>query len=204
MWNAPNGHTTFTGPLAFLLAQGIWAITSDLEASFEYDDEFCDYGHPAFDRLTNEQKAWTLHKVAFGLLDRKTEVVHLMAYLEATIATVFRQIEVDLDVEIQMAEEEPDVVVFDNLSSHLVSGVKAAIESAGARVFPLPPYSPDLNPIENVFSKLKTLVRKSKLRTMEELWNKLGELCDVFSPQECLNYLRHAGYQKDNSVQTNS
>ena len=108
MWNAPNGHTTFTGPLAFLLAQGIWAITSDLEAAFEYDDEFCDYGHPAFDRLTNEQKAWTLHKVAFGLLDRKTEVVHLMAYLEATVATVFRQIEVDLDVEIQMAEEEPD------------------------------------------------------------------------------------------------
>ena len=97
-----------------------------------------------------------------------------------------------------------DVVVMDNLSSHHVFGVKKTIESVGARVLYLPPYSPDLNPIENVFSKLKTLVRKWKLRTMEALWNKLGELCDVFSPQECVNYFRHAGYLKNNSVQTNS
>jgi len=97
-----------------------------------------------------------------------------------------------------------DIVVFDNLSSHLVSGVKAVIESAGSKALPLPPYSPDFNPIENVFSKLKTLVRKLKLRTMEELWHKLGELCDVFSPEECRNYFRNAGYHKNNTVQTKS
>jgi transposase len=60
----------------------------------------------------------------------------------------------------------------------------------------LPPYSPDFNPIENVFSKWKTLVRKLKLRKVEDLWHKLGELCDVFSPEECLNYFQHAGYTK--------
>ena len=87
-----------------------------------------------------------------------------------------------------------DIVVMDNLSSHHVSGVKKAIESAGAKVLYLPPYSPDLNPIENVFSKLKTLVRKAKVRKVEELWRKLGELCDVFSPEECRNYFKNAGY----------
>jgi len=66
-------------------------------------------------------------------------------------------------------------VVFDNLSSHKVAGVKEAIESAGAKMLPLPPYSPDLNPIEMVFSKLKTLLRKAKLRKVEDLWIKLGE-----------------------------
>ena len=94
-----------------------------------------------------------------------------------------------------------DIVVMDNLSSHKVAGVKEVIESVGARVLYLPPYSPDLNPIEMVFSKLKTLVRKSKLRTMEDLWNKLGKLCDVFSQEECKNYFKHAGYKKIN-VQT--
>jgi len=98
---------------------------------------------------------------------------------------------------------EGDIVVMDNLSSHKVAGVKEAIESVGARVIYLPPYSPDFNPIEMVFSKLKTLLRKLKLRTMEELWEKLGKLCDVFSSQECQNYFRHAGY-KNMNVQTNS
>ena len=93
-----------------------------------------------------------------------------------------------------------DIVVMDNLSSHKVAGVKKAIESAGAKVLYLPPYSPDFNPIENVFSMLKTLVRKLKLRKQEELWKKLGELCDMFSPDVCKNYCRHAGYTK---VQTN-
>ena len=65
----------------------------------------------------------------------------------------------------------------------------------------LPPYSPDLNPIEMVFSKLKTLVRKAKMRTMETLWKKLGELCERFPPLECQNYFRHAGYNIKN-VQT--
>jgi len=93
-----------------------------------------------------------------------------------------------------------DIVVMDNLSAHKVAGVKAAIESAGARVIYLPPYSPDFNPIENMFSKLKTLVRKLNLRKQDELWRKLGELCDMFSPDECQNYCQHAGYT---NVQTN-
>jgi transposase len=96
-----------------------------------------------------------------------------------------------------------DIVVMDNLSSHKVSGVKEAMESVGAKVVYLPPYSPDFNPIEMVFSKLKTLVRKAKMRTVETLWRKLGELCDVFTKQECQNYYRHAGYTKNINVQTN-
>jgi len=87
---------------------------------------------------------------------------------------------------------------------HKVAGVKEAIESVGAKVLYLPPYSPDLNPIENVFSKLKTPVRKAKVRKVEDLWRKLGELCDVFSPQECLNYFKNAGYRKNLLLQTNS
>ena len=70
------------------------------------------------------------------------------------------------------------------------------IESVGAKVVYLPPYSPDFNPIENVFSKLKTMLRKLKLRTMEELWKKLGKFCDLFSPEECKNYFTHAEYKK--------
>ena len=66
-----------------------------------------------------------------------------------------------------------------------------------ATVVYLPLYSPDLKPIENEFSKLKTLLRKLKLRTMEDLWNKLGELCDVFLQEECKNYFKHAGYGKN-------
>jgi transposase len=95
-----------------------------------------------------------------------------------------------------------DIVIMDNLSSHKVVGVKKAIESVGAKVIYLPPYSPDLNPIENVFSKLKTLVRKLKLRKQDELWEKLGELCDKFSTEECKNYFRNAGYKKM-TLQTN-
>ena len=97
---------------------------------------------------------------------------------------------------------EGDIVVMDNLSSHKVAGVKKAIESVGAQVLYLPPYSPDLNPIEMVFSKLKTLVRKSKVRKVSELWHKLGELCDVFLPEECRKYFKHARYEKQ-GVHTN-
>jgi transposase len=92
---------------------------------------------------------------------------------------------------------EGDIVVMDNLSSHKVAGVKGAIESVRAKVLYLPPYSPDFNPIEMVFSKLKTLVRKAKVRKMEDLWRKLGELCDVFPPKECKNYCNHEGDDKN-------
>jgi len=86
--------------------------------------------------------------------------------------------------------------------SHKVAGVKEAIESVGAKVLYLPPYSPDFNPMEMVFSKMKTLVRKAKLRKKEDLWKKLGELCDTFLPEECQNYFKHAGYTKNLKFQT--
>lgn len=87
-----------------------------------------------------------------------------------------------------------DVVVMDNLSSHKVEGVRKAIEAVGARLVYLPPYSPDFNPIEQVFSKLKALLRASKERTVEDLWIRIGVLLDRFSPDECARYLRHCGY----------
>jgi transposase len=92
-----------------------------------------------------------------------------------------------------------DVVVMDNLSSHKVEGVREAIEAVGARLLYLPPYSPDLNPIEQVFAKLKALLRKFKERTVDALWNRIGSLIDKFTPTECRNYLRHAGYTANRS-----
>jgi transposase len=87
-----------------------------------------------------------------------------------------------------------DVVVLDNLSSHKVSGVREAIEGAGATVLYLPPYSPDLNPIELAFSKLKRLLRDAAERTFDGLWQTIGRLLDRFSPAECTNYIRHCGF----------
>lgn len=87
-----------------------------------------------------------------------------------------------------------DIVVMDNLPSHKVSGVREAIESVGAHLAYLPPYSPDFNPIEQAYSKLKWLVRSAAERTAEGLWRLLGQLLDRFHPTECENYLRHSGY----------
>lgn len=87
-----------------------------------------------------------------------------------------------------------DIVIADNLSSHKVAGVREAIEAVGATLCYLPPYSPDLNPIEKLFSKLKALLRKAALRTVDTLWTKLGELLDAFSAQECSNYFASCGY----------
>ena len=87
-----------------------------------------------------------------------------------------------------------DVVVMDNLGSHKVDGVRAAIEAAGCRLRYLPPYSPDLNPIENAFSKLKRLLRSAAERTVGGLWNRIGQALDEFCPAECRNYFRHCGY----------
>jgi transposase len=87
-----------------------------------------------------------------------------------------------------------DIVVLDNLSSHKVAGVRQAIEAAGATVVYLPPYSPDFNPIEQVFAKLKWLIRSAKERTVDGLWTLLGTLIDRFPPNECRNYFRHCGY----------
>jgi transposase len=100
-------------------------------------------------------------------------------------------------VEQQLAPtlEPGDIVAMDNLSSHKVAGVKETIEAVGATVAYLPPYSPDLNPIEMSFSKLKTLLRGHAKRTQEGLWNCVGSLIEQFTPSECSNYFRHAGYQ---------
>ena len=87
-----------------------------------------------------------------------------------------------------------DIVVMDNLSSHKRTAVKAAIESVGAELRYLPPYSPDLNPIENAFSKLKAKLRAAALRTIPKLEDYLGQLLDTFTPEECQNYFRHCGY----------
>lgn len=87
-----------------------------------------------------------------------------------------------------------DIVIADNLSSHKVAGVREAVESAGAELRYLPPYSPDLNPIEKLFSKLKTLLRKAALRTVDDLWKHIGQLIDAFPAAECANYLASCGY----------
>ena len=82
----------------------------------------------------------------------------------------------------------------DNLSSHKGSGVAAAIEAVGAEMRYLPPYSPDLNPIEQMFAKLKASLRKIAARSVEALWTAIGDLVDTFAPDECRNYIRHSGY----------
>jgi transposase len=88
-----------------------------------------------------------------------------------------------------------DVVVMDNLAAHKVAGVEEAIRAAGASVLYLPPYSPDLNPIEQVFAKLKVLLRKAGARTRDALWTAIGELLDAFHPDECANYISSCGYE---------
>ena len=87
-----------------------------------------------------------------------------------------------------------DVVVMDNLAVHKVAGVEAAIRAVGASLLYLPPYSPDLNPIEQVFAKLKTLLRRAAERSVDAVWRRIGDLLNRFPPAECANYLRNAGY----------
>ena len=85
-------------------------------------------------------------------------------------------------------------VGMDNLPAHKIAAVREIIEAAGARLLYLPPYSPDLNPIEMMFAKLKALLRKFKERTVDALWDRIGTVLGEFSPQECSNYLSHSGY----------
>jgi len=87
-----------------------------------------------------------------------------------------------------------DIVVMDNLGSHKGKAVRRAIRTAGAHLIFLPPYSPDLNPIEQVFAKLKALLRKAAERTVEATWRRIGQLLDRFTPAECANYLANSGY----------
>jgi len=87
-----------------------------------------------------------------------------------------------------------DIVIMDNLSSHKNDDVASAIAERGATLLFLPPYSPDLNPIEQAFAKLKTLLRAAAERTTETLWQRIGRIIDQFTPAECANYIRNAGY----------
>jgi transposase len=88
-----------------------------------------------------------------------------------------------------------DIVVMDNLSSHKVTGIREAIEAVGAELRYLPPYSPDLNPIELAFAKFKKLLRDGAERTVDKLWKLCGSILDQFTESECRNYFRHCGYR---------
>ncbi len=88
-------------------------------------------------------------------------------------------------------------MIMDNLPAHKVAGVREAIEAAGATLLYLPPYSPDFNPIEMAFSKLKALLRKAAARTIEDLWAAVADILNAFTSEECLNYFAAAGYDLD-------
>jgi len=90
-----------------------------------------------------------------------------------------------------------DIVVMDNLGSHKGAGVRAAIEAAGARLLYLPPYSPDFNPIENAFAKLKAHLRKAAERSVDGLWTALARIADLITPSECANFFSNAGYEPE-------
>ena len=105
----------------------------------------------------------------------------------------------DLYVETQLAPTlaPGDVVILDNLSSHKSQKAAHTLREIGAWFLFLPPYSPDLNPIEQAFSKLKTLIRKAAARTYDQLWEAVGHACDLFSDEECYNYFKAAGYEAE-------
>ena len=90
-----------------------------------------------------------------------------------------------------------DLVIMDNLPAHRRAGVRVAIEAAGARLRFLPPYSPDFNPIENAFAKLKALLRKAATRTIDDLWNAIRDALPRFTQQECANYFTATGYEPE-------
>ncbi len=102
-------------------------------------------------------------------------------------------------VETQLAPtlKPGDMVILDNLSSHKSEKANAILKARGAWFLFLPPYSPDLNPIEMAFAKLKAHLRKAKARTIDALWKAVGNICNLYSPHECRNYLKHAGYVAD-------
>jgi transposase len=93
--------------------------------------------------------------------------------------------------------EPDDIVIMDNLPAHKVAGVRQTIETAGASLLYLPPYSPDFNPIEMAFSKLKAILRKAAARSIDDLWQVIAEALDEFSQQDCTNYFTAAGYEPE-------
>jgi transposase len=124
---------------------------------------------------------------ATALLDGPTNGTRFRSYVTATLIPVL---------------QPGDIVVMDNLPAHKVAGVREAIEAAGARLLYLPAYSPDLNPIEQVFAKLTALVRSAAARTIPDLWAAIRQAFTRFTPQECRSYLAAAGYEDDSAVAT--
>ena len=116
------------------------------------------------------------------VIDRPMNGVIFRTYVEQCLAPTLRP---------------GDIVVMDNLGSHKSAAVRAAIEARGATLLFLPPYSPDLNPIEQLFAKLKALLRKAAERSIEALWKTIGRLLDRFPPHECDNYFKNAGYAEN-------
>lgn len=117
--------------------------------------------------------------VAPYVLDGPIDGLQFLAYIEQMLAPTLLP---------------GDIVVMDNLASHKVKGVRAAIEAAGTQLLYLPSYSPDLNPIENIFAKIKAFLRKRAQRTIGALWDTIGEAIDIVSAQDCTNCFKHAGY----------
>jgi transposase len=105
----------------------------------------------------------------------------------------------DLYVETQLVPtlQPGDVIILDNLSSHKSPKAAAALKAVGAWFLFLPPYSPDLNPIEMAFAKLKALIRRAAARSYDELWRAVGHVCDLFTEDECFNFFKAAGYETD-------
>ena len=99
-----------------------------------------------------------------------------------------------IETQLAPALKSGDVVIMDNLSSHKSQRAETIIRAKGAWLLFLPPYSPDLNPIEMAFSKLKSLLRKAAARTIDDLWKAIGNICTLFTPEECSNYFEAAGY----------
>jgi transposase len=122
---------------------------------------------------------------ATALLDGPTNGTRFRSYVTDTLIPVLHP---------------GDIVVMDNLPAHKVAGVREAIEAAGARLLYLPSYSPDLNPIEQAFAKLKALLRSAAARTIPDLWAAIRQAFARFTPQECCNYLAAAGYENDLAV----
>jgi transposase len=101
------------------------------------------------------------------------------------------------------AELRPnDIVILDNLSAHKVDGVVDAIQATKAKVRYLPPYSPDLNPIEQLFSKIKAIIRSAGSRTVETLWSSIENIMNTICPSQCTNFIRHCGYKIRNLAAT--
>jgi transposase len=99
-----------------------------------------------------------------------------------------------VETELVPTLKKGDIVIMDNLGSHKGPAIRAAIRSAGAKLLFLPPYSPDLNPIEQMFAKLKHLLRKAQERTVEKTWRRIGTLLNAFTPDECARYIENSGY----------